>query len=91
MSSHGQDQKATQTEFDGAPVPLRTWESDSSRDAQRQSVQKRVLASGLQVQGLHAGSQGEIESKLVCSRAQRRGAGAAPPGALTGPRSNNLS
>src|SRR5215467_2478553 len=41
-------------------MPLRTWKSDPSRDAERQSVQERVLASGLQVQGLYAGSQGKI-------------------------------
>ena len=47
MSNHGPNEKAGSTESYGPPLPLWTRESDPSRDADREGVQERVLASGV--------------------------------------------
>jgi len=47
MLGHGDDEKATSKESHGAPVPLWTRQSHSSRDADWRQIQERVLAPGL--------------------------------------------
>jgi len=63
MPSHGDYQEAASKESDRSPVPLRSRQSDPPRRAERKSVQEFVLASGVQVQGLQSGSEGELKSK----------------------------
>jgi len=43
-AAYDANEKASEKKHNRPPVPLRTWESDPSRDAKRQGVQERVLA-----------------------------------------------
>jgi hypothetical protein len=44
---YGANEKTTEKKHHRSPLPLRARQSDPSRDAKREGVQERVLASGM--------------------------------------------
>jgi hypothetical protein len=58
VSSYGANEKATEKKHNRSSLPLRPRESDPSRDEEREGIQERVLAPGVQMQRLQSEHEG---------------------------------